>query len=146
MRKAIHPTILCSLLPLTYFSKGWWRVNALVPEEEDEKGLCVQEEKTRLPTKPLLHTLPSFALSSSAVKHTCELTHQVLVDKLTSHLQGRVPPPPPFPYMAFLQGGGPPPSVTEILYIEIAYTSCLLPTVEQRDIFNTTLSAHLGSF
>lgn len=58
---------------------------------KDDKGLCVRGD-TRLPTKPLLQTLPPFAPSSSAVTNTLVSSHQVLVDKLTSHLQGSPPP------------------------------------------------------
>lgn len=128
LRKAIHATIPCSLLPPISSSQGWRGVNA--SGERRQRIVCKRRHQTtHKATAPDTSTLCTEFLSCH--KHTCELTHQVLVDKLTSHLQGS----PLHPYMAFLQGGGGP-SVTNSLHWDCIY-KCLLPTMGQRDIFNT---------
>lgn len=77
-------------------SRQQWR------KREKEERECVGGE-IRLPSKA---TVPETSILWAAFlsqTHTCELTHQALVDKPTSHLHGI-----PRLYMATLQG----PSVT----------------------------------
>lgn len=89
LRKAIHATIPYSLLPPTSSSQGWQGVNA--SGERRQRIVCKRRHQTtHKATAPDTSILCTEFLSCH--KHTCELTHQVLVDKLTSHLQGFPPP------------------------------------------------------